>query len=301
MADYQRWVLLRRIQLAPPGARDDDRVLGEPLQRPGQRRRPVHLARRLTATSSAPTRSAGSTSCCRRRSPHPAMLICLDNVSSTKPHPNENLGRELLELHTVGRGNYDEDDVKALRADPHRLDRRHVEDLRAAYDEDAARPRPREGDGLPATANTQRRRPRRSPATTSPTSPTTRRPPSGSRRKLAVKFVRDDPPPRARQPARPGLPRPRHRRSGRCCGRWSVARSSGGRSAPRCATPARTSSRRTAPSASGPPATRRRRGDELRRQPDALAGRRPGHHAVRLAAARRPADRQRRRGRRPRG
>lgn len=43
---------------------------------------------------------------------HPAMLIYLDNAISTKAHPNENLGRELLELHTVGRGNYDEDDVK---------------------------------------------------------------------------------------------------------------------------------------------------------------------------------------------
>ena len=42
---------------------------------------------------------------------HPAMLIGLDNVSSTRSHPNENLGRELLELHTVGRV-YDEHDVK---------------------------------------------------------------------------------------------------------------------------------------------------------------------------------------------
>lgn len=43
---------------------------------------------------------------------HPAMLINLDNVSSSSSHPNENLGRELLELHTVGRGEYTEDDVK---------------------------------------------------------------------------------------------------------------------------------------------------------------------------------------------
>jgi len=43
---------------------------------------------------------------------HPAMLIYLDAVESTKDHPNENLGRELLELHTVGRGNYNEKDVK---------------------------------------------------------------------------------------------------------------------------------------------------------------------------------------------
>ncbi len=35
---------------------------------------------------------------------HPAMLTYLDNASSTKKAPNENLGRELLELHTVGVG-----------------------------------------------------------------------------------------------------------------------------------------------------------------------------------------------------
>jgi hypothetical protein len=43
---------------------------------------------------------------------HPAMLMYLDQAVSTKAHPNENLGRELMELHTVGRGNYTEDDVK---------------------------------------------------------------------------------------------------------------------------------------------------------------------------------------------
>ena len=43
---------------------------------------------------------------------HPAMLMYLDQAVSTKTHPNENLGRELMELHTVGRGEYTEDDVK---------------------------------------------------------------------------------------------------------------------------------------------------------------------------------------------
>lgn len=44
---------------------------------------------------------------------HPAMSMFLDNTYSTKDQPNENLGRELLELHTVGIGSYTEDDVKA--------------------------------------------------------------------------------------------------------------------------------------------------------------------------------------------
>jgi len=44
---------------------------------------------------------------------HPAMGGYLDNAKSTKDNPNENLGRELLELHTVGvDAGYDEDQVK---------------------------------------------------------------------------------------------------------------------------------------------------------------------------------------------
>lgn len=43
---------------------------------------------------------------------HPAMLMYLGAATSTKRHPNENLGRELLELHTVGVGNYSEAEVK---------------------------------------------------------------------------------------------------------------------------------------------------------------------------------------------
>lgn len=35
---------------------------------------------------------------------HPAMVLYLDNWLSNRSHPNENHGRELLELHTVGRG-----------------------------------------------------------------------------------------------------------------------------------------------------------------------------------------------------
>jgi uncharacterized protein (DUF1800 family) len=45
---------------------------------------------------------------------HPAMGVYLGNAVSTKRAPNENLGRELLELHTVGRAaGYTEDDVKS--------------------------------------------------------------------------------------------------------------------------------------------------------------------------------------------
>lgn len=44
---------------------------------------------------------------------HPAMGAYLNNAVSTGKAPNEDLGRELLEVHTVGRGAYTEDDVKS--------------------------------------------------------------------------------------------------------------------------------------------------------------------------------------------
>jgi len=43
----------------------------------------------------------------------PAMLIWLDGASNHRNAPNENYGRELLELYTLGIGNYDENDVFA--------------------------------------------------------------------------------------------------------------------------------------------------------------------------------------------
>jgi len=47
----------------------------------------------------------------------PAMLVFLDNGENVKAHPNENFGRELLELFTMGVGNYSEHDVReAARA-----------------------------------------------------------------------------------------------------------------------------------------------------------------------------------------
>ena len=55
---------------------------------------------------------------------HPALLVYLDNHVNTKENPNENFGRELLELHTVGAGNYTEEHVRnaALVLTGHGLD-----------------------------------------------------------------------------------------------------------------------------------------------------------------------------------
>jgi uncharacterized protein (DUF1800 family) len=47
----------------------------------------------------------------------PALLVWLDAPANRKGHPNENLGRELMELFTLGIGHYTETDVKeAARA-----------------------------------------------------------------------------------------------------------------------------------------------------------------------------------------
>jgi uncharacterized protein (DUF1800 family) len=42
----------------------------------------------------------------------PAMLLYLDNAENNKSHPNENYARELMELFTLGIGNYTEEDIR---------------------------------------------------------------------------------------------------------------------------------------------------------------------------------------------
>ncbi len=44
----------------------------------------------------------------------PAMLIYLDNANSRKQQPNENFAREVMELFTLGEGNYSEQDIKQM-------------------------------------------------------------------------------------------------------------------------------------------------------------------------------------------
>ncbi|UEG50486.1 DUF1800 domain-containing protein [Ferruginibacter lapsinanis] len=53
----------------------------------------------------------------RAVSKSPAMLQFLNNQQNKKKHPNENFAREVMELFTMGRGNYTENDIKeAARA-----------------------------------------------------------------------------------------------------------------------------------------------------------------------------------------
>lgn len=48
----------------------------------------------------------------REVSKSPAMLSFLNNQQNRKRHPNENFAREVMELFTMGRGNYTEEDIK---------------------------------------------------------------------------------------------------------------------------------------------------------------------------------------------
>ncbi|MEP6768076.1 MAG: DUF1800 family protein, partial [Acidobacteriota bacterium] len=49
-----------------------------------------------------------------RMSSDPAMLVWLDNWLNRAAQPNENYARELMELYTLGIGNYTQSDVTAL-------------------------------------------------------------------------------------------------------------------------------------------------------------------------------------------
>ncbi len=65
----------------------------------------------------------------------PAMLVYLDGDGSTAEAPNENYARELMELFTMGRGHYTEQDV---RAGARALAGWSVDGGRAVFDEDSA-------------------------------------------------------------------------------------------------------------------------------------------------------------------
>lgn len=111
MADYQRWVIARRsrskLQVLETMTQFWENHLYVPTNGEqwfvhrvsyGETIRRHALGRYADLLQAAVT--------------HPAMLLYLDNATSTAAQPNENLGRELLELHTVGRGRITEADVK---------------------------------------------------------------------------------------------------------------------------------------------------------------------------------------------
>ncbi|MGI8645909.1 MAG: DUF1800 domain-containing protein [Nocardioides sp.] len=113
MADYQRWVLMRRIR--------SDRQLQEVMTQFWE----SHLHVPTNGDPNFPFRKDYGDVVYRHAlgrfdelleatTTHPAMLVYLDQAVSTKQHPNENLARELLEIHTVGAAEMSEDDVREM-------------------------------------------------------------------------------------------------------------------------------------------------------------------------------------------
>ena len=113
MADYQRWVLLRRMRSNRPVLEVMtefwENHLNVPVNGDAQftYRAPYGDVIREHALGQFSRPAAGRD--------HPPGDADLPRQGRRRPrqHPNENLGRELLECHTVGAGNYTEDDVKA--------------------------------------------------------------------------------------------------------------------------------------------------------------------------------------------
>ena len=165
--------------------------------------------------------SAASRSCCTAAITHPAMLIYLDNALSTSDAPQREprpraAGAAHRRPRQPRRGRRQE-----LRADPDRVDGRHV----ATPGRRRTSPSTT-GTGAVQVLDFERRQRRRrtggtSPGATSAIWPTTRRRPRRIARKLAVKFVRDDPSDDLVERPGGGLPAVRAPRSSRCCGHWS--------------------------------------------------------------------------------
>ena len=112
MDDYGRWLLVRRVRTRRPVLEKMTEFWEGMLHVPVSG--DAHFTWRVDYGDSIRKHALGRfDELLAATTTHPAMLIFLSAATSTKRAPNENLGRELLELHTLGAGNYTEDDVKA--------------------------------------------------------------------------------------------------------------------------------------------------------------------------------------------
>jgi hypothetical protein len=111
MTDYQNWLLLRRMlsrrQLLEVMTEFWENHFNVPVSADGVYTWRVRYGRAIRARALESFESL-----LQAVSVHPAMGMYLGNAVSDKDHPNENQGRELLELHTVGL-HYTERDVVA--------------------------------------------------------------------------------------------------------------------------------------------------------------------------------------------
>lgn len=111
MEDYRRWCLVRRVQAGPQVLEVVTELWENHLHVPaiGEAEAPYRVAYGRGIRQRALGRYADLL---RFAVTHPAMGAYLNNLNSTAAAPSEDLGRELLELHTVGRGKFTETDVK---------------------------------------------------------------------------------------------------------------------------------------------------------------------------------------------
>ena len=208
MADYQNWLLLRRMTSQRQVLETMTEFWENHFNVPVERRRRLHLAACTTANAIRARALGSFESLLQAVTVHPAMGIYLGNAVSDKEHPNENQGRELLELHTVGLGaGYTEANVvdSARILTGWRVDM--WDTWKAGYNE-MAHSTGRSGCSASA-ARTAPRTAGRSPATTCTTSPTIPRRPSTSRASWP-RVRQRRPAPVAGQPPGAGLPRARH-------------------------------------------------------------------------------------------
>ena len=208
MDDYGRWLLVRRIRTRRPVLEKMTEIwegmLHVPVSGDG------HFTWRVDYGDTIRRHALGRfDQLLAATTTHPAMLVFLSAATSTKRAPNENLGRELLELHTLGAGNYSEDDVKASARI---LTGWHVDLWKtwtASYVKEdhwtgpvqvrGFRTRTRRRDGREVTREYLRYLAHH-PDTAHHVA-----------ERLATKLVRDDPPAGAGAAAREGLPEERHR------------------------------------------------------------------------------------------
>ncbi|MGA8246900.1 MAG: DUF1800 domain-containing protein [Nocardioides sp.] len=111
MVDYQNWLLLRRMysqrQVLEVMTEFWENHFNVPVGADG-----VFTYRKAYGDAIRARALDSFESLLQAATVHPAMGIYLGNAVSDKDHPNENQGRELLELHTVGlSADFDEKDV----------------------------------------------------------------------------------------------------------------------------------------------------------------------------------------------
>ncbi|MBV9645093.1 MAG: DUF1800 domain-containing protein, partial [Verrucomicrobia bacterium] len=112
MKDLTRWWVIRMVNTPSPLLEKMTLFWHGHFATSGQKVRPAYKMWRQNETFRQ-NALGNFSSLVKAVSRDPAMMIWLDIVQSKKESPNENFGREVMELFTLGEGHYTESDVKA--------------------------------------------------------------------------------------------------------------------------------------------------------------------------------------------